>query len=193
MFVIGILPSLEKISPSIILHYLLNGGIVFYGGMLGLLLGVFVVAKCRKESPGKMLNFIAPAIPLFHGVARIGCLLSGCCYGIPCHFGVRMIQSPEIVRFPVQLVESFCDFLIFSGILIYQKRTNERSHSLEIYLVSYAVCRFVLEFFRGDTVRGLWLFGISTSQIVSILILIVVCILQSKRRFLCNSRKKELD
>lgn len=187
LFVIGILPSIEKISLSVIGHYLLQGGIVFYGGMLGLLFGIFVVAKCRKESPCVMLNFISPAIPLFHGFARLGCLFSGCCYGIPCGWGVRMLQSPDIVRFPVQLLESICDFLIFIGIYIYQKKSKDGNHALEIYLCAYAICRFVLEFFRGDTVRGLWMFGISTSQIISVLILLVLLVVNCKRKFSCKN------
>ena len=40
-----------------------------------------------------------------------------------------------------------------------------------LYLAIYAVGRFILEFFRGDTYRGIW-FGVSTSQIISILILL---------------------
>ena len=185
LFVIGILPSLENISISVIGHYFLNGGIVFYGGMLGFVFGIIIVAKCRKESSYKMLNFLAPAIPLFHGFARIGCLLAGCCYGIPCDFGVRMLQSPDVIRFPVQLLESFCDFIIFIGILIYKKKGN--SYAIEVYLISYAICRFVLEFFRGDNIRGLWMGGISTSQMISILIIGVVCVLRCKREYFCNT------
>ena len=39
----------------------------------------------------------------------------------------------------------------------------------------YAICRFVLEFFRGDAIRGIW-WGISTSQIISVLILLALLI-----------------
>ena len=37
--------------------------------------------------------------------------------------------------------------------------------------MSYSVIRFILEFFRGDTYRGIY-FGLSTSQIISIIIFI---------------------
>ena len=39
-----------------------------------------------------------------------------------------------------------------------------------IYLICYAVMRFVLEFFRYDYVRG-FLLGISTSQWISIILI----------------------
>lgn len=176
LFVIGILPTLEEISLKTIGYYLVYGGIVFYGGLLGMLAGVYIVARLMKKVPGLLLDFIAPAIPLFHGFARIGCLLSGCCYGIKWNWGVRMVDSPEIVRFPVQLAESFCDFIIFICLIVYQKKSQNPQNELTKYLCSYAICRFVLEFFRGDTVRGIWIFGVSTSQIVSIIIIFTIVI-----------------
>lgn len=66
VFLIGIIPTLAKsFSFSKLLFYVFNGGIVFYGGMLGVLLGIKVAAKIRKENAGDFYNFAAPAIPLF--------------------------------------------------------------------------------------------------------------------------------
>ncbi|MCC8046445.1 MAG: prolipoprotein diacylglyceryl transferase [Clostridiales bacterium] len=42
---------------------------------------------------------------------------------------------------------------------------------LNVYLVSYTIFRFFIEFFRGDELRG-FLFGISTSQWISVAILV---------------------
>lgn len=40
LFVIGIIPTIKNITVSVLLHYLIYGGIVFYGGLLGLLAGI---------------------------------------------------------------------------------------------------------------------------------------------------------
>ena len=187
LFVISEIPNMDTYRPEAFLDNFLHGGIVFYGGMLGLLLTVYIITKVRKDNTRDILEFIAPAIPLFHGFARIGCLLTGCCYGIPWSWGVIMAETPDVVRFPVQLVESLCDFIIFFMIQKLKKKGCNRT--LEVYLFSYAVCRFVLEFFRGDEIRGLWWVGISTSQIVSLIIMVVVAIRFVKSRKQNGSRE----
>jgi phosphatidylglycerol:prolipoprotein diacylglycerol transferase len=82
-----------------------------------------------------------------------------------------VIQGEDLVRFPVQFVEALCNLLIFAVLSCYKSRFCTENHSIEIYLSSYAVCRFVLEFFRDDSVRGIWIWGLSTAQIISLCIL----------------------
>ena len=176
MFAIAMIPTMENgFSLGEFVGYLINGGIVFYGGMIGGLAGIAITAKLRKENLNHMYAFAAPAFPLFHAWARLGCLFGGCCYGIEWPWGVVMAASPEIVRFPVQFVESMCDALIFIAILIYEHKYPKGIKGIYIYLFSYAVCRFILEFFRGDQIRGIW--GIlSKAQIISVVILIVCAV-----------------
>ena len=173
IFVIAMLPQIE-ININSILGYLINGGIVFYGGMLGSLLGVTVSAKIWKMQSDEIMDMAAPAIPLFHFWARLGCLFAGCCYGIPWHWGVVMQDSPKVIRFPVQFFESVCNLIIFISILLVERRHGTYEGNLRRYLLSYAICRFVLEFFRGDTVRGIWPIGMSTAQIISLLIVLAI-------------------
>lgn len=175
LFVIGVLPSLEKIDLNTIIHYLLHGGIVFYGGLFGVMIGIIITSIIIKKSSIDMLNFFAPAFPLFHSFARIGCLLAGCCYGIPYSWGI-INAGEDFFRFPVQAVESICDILIFLIIVIVNRRRNNYKNSLELYLFLYSVCRFILEFYRGDSVRGIWISGISTAQFISLFIVTAVII-----------------
>ena len=170
VFVIAMIPSMNPLSIDMIIHYLINGGIVFYGGLIGVIIGIIIVSKMRKVDVMNMLDFITPAFPLFHFFARIGCIFAGCCYGIPCSWGVVM-QGETIVRFPVQFFESLCNLLIFVWLEIFNRKTKSNKHNFAIYMCSYAVCRFGLEFFRGDTVRGIWNIGLSTSQCISLLII----------------------
>ena len=172
LFAVSMIPTIGAGNFGIndFIHYFIHGGIIFYGGLLGLLFFVYALAKYRKENVTNIFNLFIPAVPLFHVWGRLGCLFGGCCYGMPFAWGVRMASMPEVIRFPVQLAESLCNLLIFITIMLNEKK-NWIKHSAYLYLYLYAVSRFVLEFFRGDTVRGLW--GVlSTSQIVSVGIVI---------------------
>lgn len=95
--------------------------------------------------------------------------MTGCCYGIPCNFGFAMVTDPEVTRFPIQLVESLCCFVIFVMLLVIEKK-NRSVKLIYVYLISYAMVRFGLEFFRGDAVRGFFM-CFSTSQWISLGIL----------------------
>ncbi len=171
LFMIAMIPSMNTVTLNELIHYFMNGGLVFYGGLFGTILGIVVISKLRKRNVKSVLNFAAPAFPLFHGFARLGCLLAGCCYGIEWSWGIILADDPDVVRFPVQAFESLCDFMIF-GYLICRKR--RKMGNMKSYLLSYALCRFVLEFFRGDIVRGIWIGGLSTAQYISILIIVVI-------------------
>lgn len=151
------------------------GGSVFYGGLLGgMLVGIVLIHK--KNLDGTLYtDALAPCIPLFHVFGRIGCFLSGCCFGIESKIGFVYHHSlikvaNGVRRFPIQLVEAtfnLCLFLLLNH--LFQKKKAE-GNLLSIYLVLYAVGRFIIEFFRGDFYRG-FLFSLSTSQIISLLIL----------------------
>lgn len=171
LFMIAMIPSMNPVTLNELIHYFLNGGLVFYGGLFGTILGIIIVSKFRKRNVKEILNFAAPAFPLFHGFARIGCLLAGCCYGIEWSWGIVLADDPEIVRFPVQAFESMCDFLIFAYLIF---RKKQKLGNMRTYLLSYAICRFILEFFRGDVVRGIWFGGLSTAQYISIFLIVSI-------------------
>lgn len=171
LFLLTRLPYIIK-GEEKILSVIINGGFVFYGGLIGAITGIFLYSKLRKWNFKETINMITPCFPLFHFFGRIGCFLSGCCYGIKSSVGFSMMTEPEVKRFPVQLVESLCCLTIFILLLIIEKR-KENANLCKFYLISYAVVRFLLEFLRGDSVRGIWI-GLSTSQWISLVIILVV-------------------
>lgn len=188
MFVIAMLPSMEKISVKGLLDNLLGGGIVFYGGLFGVLVAIFVVSKVRGKDVKKVLDFVALTIPIFHAFARIGCLLAGCCYGKVWNWGIMLWGEEGVIRFPVQLFESIANIFIFILLYCYSRKRHTYKNCMWIYLCSYALCRFVLEFYRGDEIRGIWL-GLSTAQWVSIIIAIgFICTLVGKAIVMRNKK-----
>ena len=65
--------------------------------------------------------------------------------------------------------------LFFVGLKLLKRRRYLGQVSLQL-LSLYSVGRFVIEMFRGDSIRGLWFNGsISTSQLISV-VLLVVCL-----------------
>lgn len=188
---------------------LMFGGSVFYGGFLGGTFAGWLYAVFKKLDKVVYLDAMAPLIPLFHGFARLGCFFGGCCYGIESDFGVVVHNNPYIPeingvrRFPVQLLESAGEFVIFFILeFLYLKIWRPRlrgetaelpSHPLcgrlfPLYLILYPVLRFFDEFLRGDAIRG-FVFGglLSTSQFISIILFAAAVV------WLVLTRKKEIN
>jgi phosphatidylglycerol:prolipoprotein diacylglycerol transferase len=166
-----IVKNFELISSSPeLLKSLLTQGSVFYGGLFGALLAIRLYCRRYSVSFKAVSMLIAGGVPLFHFFGRLGCFSAGCCYGIEASWGFEFtgsLSAPNgVTLIPVQLFESAANLLIFIFIMLFQRRSKHPERSLTIYLTSYAVCRIVLEFFRGDLIRG-GMFGVSTSQWIS--------------------------
>lgn len=168
-----------------------NTGIVFYGGLFGLVLAYVLCIKYKlvKENDYHSIDLLAVTIPLFHSISRIGCFLAGCCFGKESSSRISIwyttiIQGKEntALRLPVQLLEAGFDFLLFVYLayLVF-KPDWERKNIFIRYLIIYSCGRFLLEFIRGDLVRGV-VCGISFSQMLSIFIWIALMILNKRKR-----------
>ena len=151
---------------------LIFGGSVFYGGLFGGMAAALIVIKRRGYPAELMTDIAAPAVALFHGFGRIGCFLGGCCYGIEVPWGVTFTHSLNelangVPRMPVQLFESAYEFILFFVLRYLLKHNRFSGRLFSLYLVLYGIFRFIIEYFRGDSYRG-FIFGISTSQFISI-------------------------
>ena len=155
------------------------GGAVFYGGLLGGLLAAAICYKKMRLTPD-YADVGACSVPLFHFFGRIGCFLTGCCYGIECPVGFTYHYAAEeaangVSRFPVQLLEAGFNLFLFILLVSLFDRGKLRGRLLRLYLVLYPVFRFADEFLRGDRIRGSFLM-FSTSQWISLAILIAVAL-----------------
>lgn len=181
LYIITILPiiinSIDRLikEPNLIIS-IFTGGLVFYGGLIGAFIGFYLYCKKYKISLINMIELYVPSIPLIHGFGRIGCFFAGCCYGIEYNgilhviFHKSVVAPNETPLFPVQLVESLINFIVFFILVIYAKKPRRTGIVLGSYLMYYGIIRFILEFLRGDIERGVVL-GVSTSQWISLLIL----------------------
>lgn len=176
LYLLVSLPSIDfsRLSDPAYLAALLGGGFVFYGGIFGLLPMLWLAQKKFCIPVARYTACCIGCVPLGHAFGRIGCFLVGCCYGIPYDGPLAVTYTCSsfapngVPLFPVQLFEALIEVLVALLLLLHRKKQPGMT-GLSYYLALYAPCRFALEFLRSDTARGgLW--GLSTSQIISVLL-----------------------
>lgn len=173
----------------------LTGGLVYYGGVLGAVAGLALSVRWFKKDMPSAFAALTPGLPLMHVVGRVGCHLTGCCYGTITSSPLSVVYSHSafapngVPLLPVQLIEAGAELLIFVFLLLFTRRKNRWAATVPAYLLIYAPVRFVLEFFRGDGVRG-FLGPLSTSQVISLLCMAgsIIWLILLKKRASCAER-----
>lgn len=150
-----------------------GSGFVVFGGIIG---GIFtggLYCRIRRLSFFQYADVILPSVALAQGFGRIGCFLAGCCYGKETagFLSVTFLESAyapnHVALIPTQLYSSSLDFVHFVLLLVIARNKKKDGQVTACYLILYSVGRFIIEFFRGDIIRGS--VGIlSTSQFISI-------------------------
>jgi phosphatidylglycerol:prolipoprotein diacylglycerol transferase len=132
-----------------------EGGLVFYGGLIGATLAGMAYLRFKKLPVWKVADIVAPSIALGYVFGRIGCLLNGCCYGRECHlpWAIQFPHRPGLPTTPVhptQIYDSLLNlgFYVFLAWLYRRKRFDGQVFGT--YLVGYALLRSFVELFRGD-------------------------------------------
>lgn len=159
-----------------------EGGLVFYGGLIACILTAWLYLGRHGLNFWKVADVFMPGVALGHAFGRIGCFLAGCCYGKTCDphawYAVVYPARPEglapagIPLYPSQLFESAAEFLIFLFLAWRSRKKGFDGQILLLYLITYAILRYVIEFFRGDRERGFVVPGwLSTSQMLSLVLL----------------------
>ena len=141
------------------------GGLI--GGVVSFLAIYFIV---RNKLHGRLidvLSLVPCCITIAHGFGRIGCFFAGCCYGkeTDSFLGVQFPHLSHPVH-PTQLYEAAFLFIMF-GLMLFLLLKFNFKHNMSVYLISYGIFRFLIEFVRGDH-RGELVTGISPSQFWSI-------------------------
>ena len=167
------------------LDFLRSGG-VWYGGFLGgLLTGVLLIRRYKLPF-WKVTDAFAPGVALGQAVGRQGCFAAGCCWGKPTtlpwgvEFGElahRITGVPVGVHLhPTQLYESVASALLFLFLYRLHRRKRFDGQVIATYAVLYGLIRFLIEFVRDDPrgdIAGLTsMTGLSTSQLISLFVVI---------------------
>lgn len=160
---------------------LLSAGLVFYGGLMGGLLGVLLVCWRKKKNFFTFTDLILPCFCFAHAAGRIGCLMAGCCFGIEAE-GFLCFTLNGVSRLGTQVMEAM--FLTVLGVflvLLYNGRKLRRGTVSGLYMVLYALWRFIIEFYRDDYRGNVG--ALSTSQFISLFIFVggVVLLVLSRK------------
>ena len=158
----------------------LDGGITAIGGLLsGALVFIIGCIIFRKKFPFALTKIVtvAPMCMLIaHGFGRLGCLMAGCCHGayLGSEYvfgGIRMEGSLGWGYYvPVQLYEALF-LLSLCAILCLLLLKKNFKYTLPVYMATYGLWRFLIEFARADD-RGSFIGPLSPSQTLSLLLII---------------------
>lgn len=152
-----------------------KGGLVWYGGFFGAVLGIILRARMHGESILTLGDFVITGVPLGHALGRIGCFLNGCCYGGSCDLPWAVDFSHGPVH-PTQLYAVGYNLVIYGGLLVgYRRLIRRPGATLALYLTLYPVCRFLVQFLRADY-PDTWL-GLDHAQQISLGLLAVAAVL----------------
>jgi phosphatidylglycerol:prolipoprotein diacylglycerol transferase len=173
----------ENPLQLISLDFLRSGG-VWYGGLLGGVLAGYLLMKRYQLPWWKTADAFAPGLAIGNFFGRQGCFAAGCCWGEPTTlpWGVKFTELGHQITgvpihthlHPTQLYESFAMLLVFLFLLWLHKRKRFSGQVILSYALLYSVIRFAIEFVRddprGDILGLTTLTGLSTSQLISIVI-----------------------
>lgn len=151
-------------------------GMSFHGALIGATVGLFLYARVWKIRFLKLADFLVPAVPVAIFFGRVGNFLNIELVGRVTEKPWGM-YFPEVagLRHPSQLYEAFFEgiFLFFILAVVGKKRMKEGYLSV-VFLFSYAVARFVLEFFREpDFGTNLFFAWMTRGQALSIVMMVV--------------------
>jgi phosphatidylglycerol:prolipoprotein diacylglycerol transferase len=166
-------------NPRELLSILQSGG-VFYGGLIGALPVAWWYARKHALPAWRTADALAPAVLIGQAIGRLGCFCAGCCYGklaeVPWavtfrdSYASRTVGTPlDLPLHPTQLYESLATLVIFFVLVRMTPRKRFDGQITLAYIFFYALARFVIEYYRGDAVRGTVMGLFSTSQFIALL------------------------
>ena len=160
-------------DPAFLLRTL-REGFVFYGSLIGGLIGVGIFAARKKLPFFAFTDYTIPGLVLGQAFGRVGCHFAGCCYGMECETPISVVfpaggAAPAgIPLLPTQLMEAAFLALLTILLVVLLKKKKPFGTVSGWYMVLYGAWRFGIEFFRSDE-RG-FVGALSTSQFISIFV-----------------------
>ena len=162
------------------------GGLSMFGGFVLAIVCSMAYLRLKKLNLWKITDLMAPSVMLGLAVARIGCFLNGCCFGLPTQSSLGVIFPPDSPAgylfpdariFPIQLVGSVMGFAIFAILLLAERFKNFDGFTFWLMLMLYSVGRFIIDFFRfyeeSMVFARIGGVGFSINQALTVLIFIV--------------------
>lgn len=147
----------DFLSHPLMVFSLQDGGIrgmAWYGGLVGGLIPFIIYLRRKKLSFWAVADMFAPYLALGYALVRIGCFLNGCCYGniTGSACGVVFPAVDAYHRHPTQLYSSALNVLLFIILIRFYPRRKFPGQVFLLYVIGYAIYRFIVEFFRSSEI-----------------------------------------
>lgn len=150
-----------------------QGGLSFYGSLIGGYIGGVWYAKRQRLAVWPIADLMAPWLALGYSIVRVGCLLNGCCYGLPTQISWAMRCSAEdnLLRHPTQIYALVASLIIFFILKAAEKRKPFHGFIFWLYIGIYAVARYIIEIYRDSQILAFgWL---RTTQVACIALVLL--------------------
>lgn len=169
-----------RLHPLSILD-LRSGGLVFFGAILGGMVGFVVAVKWKKLPPWSAADMVAPYLALAYAVGRVGCFLNGCCYGRPTTLplGVVFPSVDSLPRHPTQLYSVLAGLILYVVLRRLLRARRFEGQVILAYLGGYSLLRIAIEFLRENLV--VW-HGLTMAQVTALAVLLAVAPLYAWRK-----------
>jgi phosphatidylglycerol---prolipoprotein diacylglyceryl transferase len=148
-----------------------KGGMSFHGGLVGVLVAMYLYARKQSISYWTLMDFVAPLVPTGLASGRLGNFINGELWGRPTTGPWAMIfpqSGTNDPRHASQLYQLGLEgLLLFALLWWYSSKPRPTGHVAGMFAVGYAVFRFIVEFARepdrnlgvlaGGMTMGQWL------------------------------------
>lgn len=162
----------EYVHDPIKIFYVWEGGMSFHGGFLGVILAMLWYARRSQRHWFAVTDFIAPLVPVGLGAGRIGNFINGELWGRPTDlpWGMHFPLVDPLARHPSQLYEAALEgVLLFVILWTFSRKPRPLGAVSAVFLVSYGVMRFLVEYTREpDSFLGLLTLGWTMGQWLSL-------------------------
>ncbi|PWG62979.1 prolipoprotein diacylglyceryl transferase [Sediminicurvatus halobius] len=128
-----------------------EGGMAFHGGLLGVILMLWVFARRSGQPFLAVGDFVAPLVPLGLGAGRLGNFINGELWGAPTSVPWGMIYPPlgPEPRHPSQLYEMALEgVVLFAVVWLFSRRPRPMGSVGGLFIAGYGCARFLVEFVR---------------------------------------------
>ncbi|MCC7060630.1 MAG: prolipoprotein diacylglyceryl transferase [Burkholderiaceae bacterium] len=149
-----------------------HGGMSFHGGLIGVIVAVWLYGRRRQRAFWPLIDFCAPLVPIGLAAGRLGNFINGELWGRPTDVPWAMVfpRVDALGRHPSQLYEFAGEGLILFALLWwFSSRPRPVGAVSGLFLVGYAVARFLVEFTREpDAFLGVLSLGLTMGQWLSL-------------------------
>ncbi len=170
-------------------------GQTIYGAVLGALVATLIYSLVNKLSFWKLGDIIAPGAVVGQAIGRVGCLINGCCYGLPSSLPWAVTYTHPnsyaplgVSTHPAVVYQLLWNLLVFGILWKLRGRLKPEGNLLLLYLALYSIGDFGIRFFReGEP----FLFGLYQAQVIGLLVLIIAVpwLIFRLHRYKANSAK----